>query len=307
VIPGIDEADMTKGHGSTIGRGAAKAGGSTSDLTPWHLVELDIIGLHRDGLCGEGVCIGVVDTGVARHPDLPADQITAIDSSVGFDPTDHNGHGTGMIGILLGAQGAMCPKAHVISARAATGAGGAEVAAVVAVIDRLIAMDVDIISISMGTRTASDVLAERINSAASMGVVVVAASEDGPSPVPLYPGFYSSVIAVTSVNRKKKLVFPPAPAWVDVAAPGHNIATLGLTGRATLNGTSPAAAICTGVAALLLGMAAKGKQRRELGKHLLGFFRQVSEQPWGAAGPGDPQLLIPRKLSAAVKKWLSTL
>lgn len=94
------------------------ARGKRSDGAGWHLAELGILTLQKDGLAGDGVRIGVVETGVAHHPDLPADQITAIDShDPGFAALGQNGHETGMIGILFGAQGAMCPKAHVISAR----------------------------------------------------------------------------------------------------------------------------------------------------------------------------------------------
>lgn len=285
----------------------AQSRADKSGRTPWHLVELGILALHKKGLVGEGVRIGVIDTGVARHPDLPADQIEALDSQgPGFDGSDHKGHGTGVIGILLGAQGAVCPKAHVVSVRATTGAGPGDVDALVAAINRLMVMDVDLISISMGTRAASNQLATCIDKAAERGVVVVAAAEDGPAAGPLYPGFYAVVVGVTAVDGEGKLLFPRVPAWVDVAAPGREIETLGLTGRLTMDGTSPATAICTGVAALLLGMAPKGEPRRELGRHMLGLFSQVPDQPSGAHRPGDPRLLVPRKLQAAVAKMLAS-
>jgi hypothetical protein len=38
---------------------------------------------------------------------------------------------------------------------------------------------------------------------------------------------------------------------------------------------------------------------------MLGFLSQVPDLPSGATGPGDPRLIVPRKLYTAVKKMLN--
>ena len=87
---------------------------------PWHLAKLQIPQLQAMGLTGRGITIGVVDTGVeANHPSFTGRQLRALDvRGAGGDGRDFNGHGTQMVGLIVGRQGAIAPDASIVSVKA---------------------------------------------------------------------------------------------------------------------------------------------------------------------------------------------
>lgn len=68
-----------------------------------------------------------------------------------------------------------------------------------------------------------------------------------------YPASYPPVVAVAALDHHdRKTSFSNYGNWIDVSAPGVNIWSTTIGGYASYNGTSPACAHATGVAALLL-------------------------------------------------------
>jgi thermitase len=267
----------------------------------WHLTHLGLPAIHAGGIGGAGVRIAVIDTGVvSEHPDLDASRITVRDfRGAGFDGVDRNGHGTGMVGVLIGAQGAVCPDAEIISVKVALGTGPASVPDLITGIELALEEAVDLVSISMGTTTLSPVLRDQIALITDAGVPVIAAAEDSDSVLPLYPAFFPSAIAVTAAGEDDELLFE-VPTWVDLASPGHEIATLDVEGRTLQDGTSPAAAIVSGVCALVLGLADTIERRRALGRRLIASLT-------GGQASGRPVPSIdPARLLEAASDWLAS-
>lgn len=91
-----------------------------------HLVVSNAQGAHDAGLTGEGVVIGVVDSGVNHeHPALQGrvtDNLIYVDSTNDLSVDDAVGHGTAVAQIIAGAAfgrwpGGIAPGAEIVSAR----------------------------------------------------------------------------------------------------------------------------------------------------------------------------------------------
>lgn len=69
---------------------------------------------------------------------------------------------------------------------------------------------------------------------------------------PTYPAAYDNCMAVTATDENDRhAYFANYGEWVTIASPGVNILSTDCDGYTYLTGTSPAAAICTGAAALI--------------------------------------------------------
>ena len=142
------------------------------------------------GVNGEGIKIGVIDTGVNfQHPDL-LDIGENGKNSGGYDfiendknPQDTNGHGTQVAGIITanGEITGIAPKSEIFAYRVSE--DGEEVSSelIIKAINQAIIDDVDIINISLGVDVIHDIIDDAVNEAVNNGiVVVVAAGNSGP-------------------------------------------------------------------------------------------------------------------------------
>ena len=91
----------------------------------------------KQGRCiGQGVCVALLDTGIARHPDLKGSVVKFCDftkegSLPGEKCYDDSGHGTHVAGILCGsgkvsagAYAGMAPKAKLVVGKGNGGSSG---------------------------------------------------------------------------------------------------------------------------------------------------------------------------------------
>ncbi|HVJ96588.1 MAG TPA: S8 family serine peptidase, partial [Acidimicrobiia bacterium] len=111
-----------------------------------------------------------------------------------------------------------------------------------------------VINLSLSGPVSSGVLADAVANAVAAGVVVVGAAGNAGTEGVEFPAAYPGVIAVSATTASGALAAFSSFGWrVDVAAPGHNIASLLLDfGEYTIDsGTSFSAPIVSGVAALL--------------------------------------------------------
>jgi subtilisin family serine protease len=96
------------------------------DLIPtWHFDLTNIDKLHKNGLTGDGVTVGVMDTGVDLHTPQIQGRISryaSFDESgtvINSPIADQHGHGTFVCGIIAGQGFGVAPKVSLVVARIA--------------------------------------------------------------------------------------------------------------------------------------------------------------------------------------------
>lgn len=217
--------------------------------------------------------VAVIDTGVDyTHPDLQGKVLPGINLVNGDnDPMDDNGHGTHVAGIIaavtdngIGIAG-ITTNAKILPIKAGDKDGNFTVSAVVEAILYAISQNVDVINLSLGGYSSSNLplmsITDAIMQAYQKGIVVVAAAGNDATDEWTFPAAIPSVIAVSATatddNRAK---FGNFGSYIDIAAPGTNILSTIITnadydnvkdGYTTESGTSVAAPIVSGIAALL--------------------------------------------------------
>jgi subtilisin family serine protease len=229
---------------------------------------------------GSGVTVAVLDTGVdASAPDLAGDVTTGPDYTAGADPPGYQPpleHGT-YIASLIGAHGSgpgdsfgvigVAPEAKILAVRVILDDGepGQQAYnqdsrfgdAIGKGIYYAVAHGAAVINMSLGSEQATAYLRAAVAYAVSRGVVVVASAgnsgtSSGFAPY-LYPASFTGVIAVAAVNSSgARAFFSEQNASVVLSAPGVDVIGAGPNGEyIDAEGTSPSAALVSGVAALI--------------------------------------------------------
>jgi hypothetical protein len=191
--------------------------------------------------CPSAPTIGLIDTGVAaEHPAFAPGSVTALTSRSADRRPSRPDHGTAVAALLVGrAEGpypGLLPNARLVAVDAFHRAGGEDTAdgfALVKAIDLLVARGVKVINLSLAGPD-NAVVRLAVEAAAHQGhVLVAAAGNGGRRAAPAYPAAYETVIAVTAVDRDRRL-FRRANRgdYVDLAAPGVDVVTAGADGRA---------------------------------------------------------------------------
>ncbi|MEN6335969.1 MAG: S8 family peptidase, partial [Phycisphaerales bacterium] len=183
------------------------------------------------------------------------------------DPMDDHGHGTHVAGTVAAAGDngldvvGICWNARIMPIKILGAEGDGTAADAVPAIYYAVANGADIISGSWGGPDSSDALQEAVAYAQRQGVIVVAAAGNENSSTPYYPAAYHDVLAVAATDSSDhRWYLSNYGDWVDLAAPGREIVSLGrstagTTGGSlisTKSGTSMAAPHVSGACALLL-------------------------------------------------------
>ncbi|MGI5347866.1 S8 family peptidase [Streptomyces sp. CA-250714] len=216
---------------------------------------------------GEGIKVAVLDSGVEKdHPALAGKVTTGPDFlKDGLQPGDPRwgGHGTAMASDVL----KVAPKADILSVRVIDDKKDHDLefkngpSPVAQGIEYAVDHGADVISMSLGGDSFGSSFNEdetkALAHAAYKGVTVVAsAGNDGDVfNDSSYPAGYPGVIAVAAVKQGgSRAGFSTVRTYNTVAAPGVGIVSAKNTGGyEPVNGTSPAAALTSGVVALILG------------------------------------------------------
>lgn len=208
--------------------------------------------------------IGMVDTGIDQfHPDLASKIIGRANFTTDPD-LDNNGHGSHTAGIAgaitnngIGVAGT-CIQCNLLSVKVLDSSGSGYYDWIANGITWATDNGAKVISMSLGGTADSTILSDAVNYAVSKGVVVVAAAGNSNSSSPFYPAYYSNVVAVAATDQSDaKASFSNYGSWVDIAAPGVNIASTysttipGSSGYAYMSGTSMATPFVSGLAGLV--------------------------------------------------------
>ncbi len=245
------------------------------------------VSLHRQGLTGRGVGIAVIDSGVTAPGAFGRRLVTGpdftVDAGTADDGRDHTGHGTHLAGIAAGDQVGVAPGSHVVSVKVAGRQGATDVNAVIAAIDWTVAhrheLSIGVLLLAFGADQLPagrfDPLASAVARAWRSGIVVVSSAGNGGREAPLStPTHIPEIITVAGAEQidsqwvltdfsdrgtdacrpdlaapARSIVGPIAPGSDSEQAPETSIVADGFVKG---SGTSQAAAVVAGAAALLL-------------------------------------------------------
>ena len=254
------------------------------ERTEWAYTVTEIKNLNDLGYNGEGVVVGIVDTGIdTSHPDLDHINVIAWMDYVNgrSEPYDDGGHGTMMAGIVAanGEIDGTAPQVDMVVVKAISSSGSGSSEDVATGIDFCVENGADVICLSLGGRgrrfNLGDDTVQACERAIAEGVYVVAAAgndgEDSNDRDVDSPATAEDVIAVGAIDENKQIApfssvgdndgTTPFP-WDDrsdpdkkpeLVAPGVDIvSTYPDEKYATGSGTSQATAFVAGCIALLL-------------------------------------------------------
>lgn len=198
----------------------------------------------------EDVIIAVIDTGVdLQHSDLDGQLVEGYNIvEKDKQPLDDVGHGThvaGIIGALVnngeGVAGVSWYN-KIMPVKALDGSGSGTTYAVAEGIIWATDHGAKVINMSLGNYADSQFLHDAVKYAYDRDVVLVAASGNDNTERPGYPAAYPEVLAVAATDsNQKRAEYSNYGDYIDVAAPGTNIAsTFPGNQYAALSGTSMA-------------------------------------------------------------------
>ncbi|TYP52426.1 S8 family peptidase [Thermosediminibacter litoriperuensis] len=212
---------------------------------------------------GEGVRVGIIDTGIdLSHPDLKdniKDVCGVLDCK---NIIDDNGHGTHVAGTIaaldndIGVVG-VAPNVEIYAVKAFDKNGRGSISTIVEALNWCLEKKVHVVNMSFGVKNRSFALRRAIEKLHKNNVVLVAAAGNmGKEDSVLYPAKYPEVIAVAASNRNDEPAnFSSSGPEVDIIAPGVDIPSTHKNGGYKLmSGTSMATPHVTGAAALVLSL-----------------------------------------------------
>jgi subtilisin family serine protease len=203
--------------------------------------------------------IAILDTGVdASHPDLAGAVLAGRDFVNGdLDAADDNGHGTMAAGIAAArtsnARGiaSTCWQCRILPVKVLDAEGSGTHSQIANGVVWAADQGAHVISMSLGSPSASTVLANAVAYAESKGAVVVAAAGNEGSTTRAYPAAYPTVVGVAaSTSSDGRYSWSNHGSWVSVAAPGCNPATAPGGGYVEMCGTSASAPMVAGIVGL---------------------------------------------------------
>ncbi|NUO78680.1 S8 family serine peptidase [candidate division KSB1 bacterium] len=176
------------------------------------------------------------------------------------DPSDENGHGTAVSGIIAAAANnrigiaGLAPNSRIMALRAGNSQGLLEEDDVASAIVYAVLNGARVINMSFGDLVISPMLREVIRFAHRHGAVLVASAGNSASDELYYPAGFAETISVgASTSSDERASFSSYGLRLDVVAPGEEVwTTMPENSYAPFSGTSAAAPLVSALSALLL-------------------------------------------------------
>lgn len=289
-----------------------------ADLTPndprfpeqWALTKIQAPAAWDTTIGSSSVIVAVLDTGIdLRHPDLqgrlaPGRNFLQPEAP----PADDSGHGTHMAGAIaatinnnLGIAG-VASGVSLMPVKVLDSSGTGRDSVVAAAMHWAVDNGARIINMSFGGPEVSPIATEAVAYAAGRGAVIVVAAGNDATTAARYPAAIEPAIAVAAVtSRDTRAQFSNFGPWIDLSAPGVGILSTFWDGASTYrstSGTSAAAALVSGVAALVLS-ANPGLTSAQVGT----ILRDTADP--AAPGLGAGRVNAVRAVAAALPGALS--
>jgi subtilisin family serine protease len=223
---------------------------------------LRVVGLPRAWDLSRGssrLVVAVIDTGVdPAQPDLRGALVRGanfVDPSEA--PNDDHGHGTAVAGVIAArannreGMAGVCWFCLVMPVKVLGSDGSGDDTRIAAGIVWAVDSGARVLNLSLGGPGHSPELDAALAYATAKGALVVAAAGNSGTTVPFFPAADGNVLSVAATkNDDHAYSWSNYGSWVDVAAPGCNVAPLRASGYGLFCGTSSATPIVSGLAAL---------------------------------------------------------
>lgn len=264
----------------------------TSANGEWWFNAFQVPKIWALGAQGQGVTVAVLDSGVnAARPELAGRVLPGTDLIGGgdgrHDRDRSRGHGTAMA-LFIAAQGGpsglvgVAPRASILPVAVSGGAANGE-QTITDGIRWAVGHGAKVVNISLGPVGECPIdVQSAVRDAVDHGAVVVASSgNEGSSSNPAeYPADCAGVLAVGAVDAYRHVWSDTQQqSYVDVAAPGVNMASINAAGEAgKSNGTSDAAAL-TSAAIALVWSKLPSLTNRQVVARVLATLRDDADRP----------------------------
>lgn len=225
----------------------------------WHLPKIEAPKAWDITRGAANVVVAVIDGGVQKnHPKLKSAIVSPYNMVTGttnYVPDDHGTHVAGIIAAAFNNQGTVgiAPNVKIMPINVFKGEE-ADAFTVSKAIMHAADKGADIINLSLGGTDYSSTADYAVQYASAKGATIIAASGNEKSGRNMYPAANKNVIAVSAISKKDRLAsFSNYGKYIDVSAPGEGILSTGARSDfIIMDGTSMAAPIVSGTAALLL-------------------------------------------------------
>lgn len=230
---------------------------NSSEVYPEYVAAVNAHHLHLKGIKGQGIKIGILDTGFFAHNEFLAENTKGVKDFTGQGFGDLDSHGTHVQGMLRMHQDGkfyvgVAPEADYYIGKVLATNGG-EWRWLADGIDWLVEMGVDVINLSLGGGGQVEIVEKSLKRANDAGILVVAASGNWGENTVGYPASSRYVDAVGSVDKDGNIsFFSNTGEGLNLVAIGENcISTINQQDKfAAFDGTSMSTPIVSGVFAL---------------------------------------------------------
>ena len=229
----------------------------------WDLALVQADAAFESGHLGQGVRVGVLDSGVNPHAEI-ADRLlpgrNCINEEPGDDTADNYGHGTLVAGLIAGSGGnghlGAAPGAEIVPLKITDGKALAVSAVCRGIYSAIDDYGCRVLNLSLGVTSEYKALAEAVAYAEEQGVLIVSAVGNNGTRGICFPAAYDTVVGVGALDREGSVYYRSNHnASVFLTAPGVNVKTAGHRGGyVTASGTSFAVPYVSAAAAVLLSI-----------------------------------------------------